>query len=84
MLNNASRHGRTDIIRAARDPVQVPTEPDIVRIIENSLCVCTLGHNCYVLTNVYGVELTVPYGASLIQWQNAANQLLEQAMNATP
>ena len=68
------------IVQSARDPVGVPTDPTIVAIAEKALCHLGLGINCFTLTNVYGIEVEVPYNASVEQWQNAANQLLEMAM----
>lgn len=69
------------VTRAAKDPVCVPTDPIIVGIAEKALCHLGLGTNCFTLTNVYGVEVEISYGASVEQWQNAANQLLERAMD---
>lgn len=71
------------VTRAAKDPVQIPTDPTIVAIAEKALCHLGLGPNCFTLTNVYGIEVEIPYGASVEQWQNAANKLLERAMDAT-
>lgn len=68
------------VIRAAKDPVQIPTDPVIVEIAAKALCHLGLGVNCFTLTNVYGIEVEVSYGASIEQWQNAANTLLEMAM----
>lgn len=69
------------VVGAAKDPVAIPTDPAIVDIAVKALCHLGLGINCFTLTNVYGIEIEIPYGASVEQWQNAANQLLERAMN---
>lgn len=71
------------IVNSAKDPVQVPTDPVIVEIAKKALCHLGLGTNCFTLTNVYGIEVEIPYGASVEQWQNAANTLLERAMDET-
>jgi hypothetical protein len=71
------------VTRAARDPVAIPTDPTIVGIAEKALCHLGLGTNCFTLTNVYGIETEVPYGASVEQWQAAADKLLKGAMDAT-
>lgn len=71
------------VTRAARDPVAVPTDPTIVAIAEKALCHLGLGTNCFTLTNVYGIEMEVSYGASVEQWQAAADKLLQGAMDAT-
>jgi hypothetical protein len=75
-----SMRGGFRVVRAAKDPVAVPTDPSIVAIAEKALCHLGLGVNCFTLTNVYGVEVEIPYGASVEQWQNAANALLEMAI----
>jgi hypothetical protein len=71
------------VIAAARDPVAIPTDPTIVAIAEKALCHLGLGTNCFTLTNVYGIEMEIPYGASVEQWQAAADKLLKGAMDAT-
>jgi hypothetical protein len=79
-LDSAMPRGRTDVVRAAKDPVAIPTEPAIVAVAEKALCRLGLGFQCFTLTNVYGIEVDVPYGSTVVEWQNAANQLLEMAM----
>lgn len=73
------KHG-VRVIRAAKDPVCVPTDPVIVAIAAKALCHLGLGVNCFTLTNVYGIEIGIPYGATVEQWQSAADRLLERAM----
>lgn len=74
----------TRVLCAAKDSVSLPTEPAVLAIIEKALCIPSLGHNCYVLTNVYGTEAEVPYGASLEQWEKIANDLLDKALREAP
>jgi hypothetical protein len=71
-------------IIAARDPIAIPTEPWVVAVAEKALCVISLGHNCYVLTNVYGDEATVPYEALQPEWERIAYGLLAKALRETP
>ena len=80
-LNGAGENDYKRVVRAARDAVQVPTEPAIAYIAEKALCKISLGVNCFILTNVYGAEAPVPYGASLEDWQRIATSLLNKAMN---
>lgn len=70
-------------VRAARDPVAIPTDPVIVEIAKKALCHLGLGTNCFTLTNVYGIEVEIPYNSSVEQWQAAADKLLKGAMDAT-
>lgn len=79
-LNGASSKGPTHVVRAARDPVSIPTEPAIVELAKRCLCILGLGSNCYTLTNVYGVTAEVPYGASVQEWTKIATGLLEAAI----
>lgn len=79
-LNASQSRGPSHIVRAARDPVSIPTEPAIVALAKRCLCVLGLGVNCYTLTNVYGVAADVPYGASTEEWRIIAEDLLKQAM----
>jgi hypothetical protein len=69
------------VIRAAKDPVTIPTDPMIVEIATNALCHLGLGHNCFTLTSVYGIEAEVPYGATVDEWQRIATRLLKGAMD---
>lgn len=84
-LNGGINGSREDdykrVVRAARDPVQVPTDPVIVEIATTNLCLLGLGVQCFTLTNVYGVERDVPYGASVEEWQRIAAELLQLAMD---
>lgn len=80
-LNGALPKGPKHIMRAAKDPVCIPTEPVIVQLAERCLCKLGLGVNCYTLTNMYGVTEDVPYGASVAEWTMIAEDLLEQAIN---
>lgn len=69
---------------AAIDSVMVPTEPEIVELAKRCLCIISLGVNCYNVTNVYGTQLTVKYGAMMPEWKSVCEELLEQAMNYEP
>lgn len=69
------------MVRAARDPVQVPTEPAIVDLLTKFLCVCTLGEDCYIVTGAGGGQRIVPYGAQLRSWEVATAELFLEAMN---
>jgi hypothetical protein len=71
---------RTTIIRAAKDPVRVPEDPEIVAIIQRCLCRVVLGEDCYVVTGVAGGQRTVRYGAPTSAWNEACDQLLQEAM----
>ena len=75
------KNGQGHVVRAARDPVQVPTDLVIVSIAELHLGRLGLGVQCFTLTNVYGVERDVPYGASVEEWQRIAAELLQLAMD---
>lgn len=66
------------------DRVAVPTEPTIVAICQKALCVVSLAHNCFILTNVYGDEAEVPYGALIPDWERIAYGLLAKALRETP
>lgn len=68
------------VIRAAKDPVQVPTDPVIVDIAKRALCHLGLGTNCFTLTNVYGLEVEVPYSATVEHWEAAAQKFLKTTM----
>lgn len=81
-LDGAGPRGPTSMVFAAKDPVMVPTEPAIVDGATKALCTIKVGTNEYVVTNVYGVQATVPFGAPVAQWQTVFDALLEQAMTA--
>jgi hypothetical protein len=66
------------------DRVRVPTEPCITALCEKALCVISVGHNCYILTNVYGDEAEVPFGALFPEWERIAYGLLAKALRETP
>ena len=68
------------VVRAAKDPVLVPTEPAIVELAKNCLCILGLGKDCYTLTSVYGVVREVPYDASFEDWTIIAERMLREAM----
>jgi hypothetical protein len=72
--------GRTEIIRAAKDPVKIPEEPEIVDLVERSLCRVSLGEDCYVVTGVAGGQRIVRYGAPFGDWTRVCNELLDEAM----
>jgi len=80
-LNATPPGGYKTVVRAARDPVQVPTDPVIVDIATRNLCHLGLGEDCFTLTNVYGIEAQVPYGANIEDWERIAAGLLKQAMD---
>ncbi len=71
------------IVFAAKDPVGIPTDPAVTKIVEKALCHVSLGHNCYVLTSVYGEMAEVPYGALLEDWERIAYGLLSKALART-
>jgi hypothetical protein len=79
-LDSGMPRGPKHIVLAAKDPVAIPTEPAIVEIAAKNLCVLGLGVQCFTLTNVYGIEVDVPYGATVAEWEAAARKLLEMAM----
>ncbi len=79
-LNGGGSRGPSYVVRAARDPISIPTEPGIVALAKRCLCVLGLGVQCYTLTNVYGVTESVPYDATLGDWTRIAEDLLAQAM----
>jgi hypothetical protein len=68
------------VVSAAKDPVGIPTDPAIVEIARQALCHLGLGTNCFTLTNVYGMEIEVPYGATVEQWRALANKFLKTTM----
>ena len=71
------------IVHAAKDPVQVPSEPWVVELAARCLCVLGKGHDCFTLTNVYGDVRTVPFDASREDWVTIAESLLKNAMETT-
>jgi len=73
--------GYKTVIRAAKDPISVPTDPAIVELATRNLCHLGLGEDCFTLTNVYGIEAKVPYGATAAEWEQAAAKLLSGAMS---
>lgn len=83
-LNGGNNGSREDdykrVVRAARDPVAVPTDPVIVEIATRNLCHLGLGVQCFTLTNVYGKERDVPYNATIQDWERIAGELLTLAM----
>jgi hypothetical protein len=83
-LDKASYKGPKNIALAARDPVMPPQDPTILAMAEKALCVVGLGVNCYVVKNVYEMEMNVEYGAPLEVWQAVFDQLLKQAMEYEP
>lgn len=79
-LDGGLRRGVKSIIQAARDPVQVPTEPAIVDLLAKFFCTCRLGEDCYIVSGAGGGERTVRYGAPLSDWETATADLFMEAM----
>jgi hypothetical protein len=73
--------GRTEVLRAAKDPVSVPQDLEIVAIIESSLCRVSLGEDCYVVTGVTGGQRVIRYGAPTSDWAATCKELLDEAIN---
>lgn len=72
--------GRTEIVRAAKDPVSVPQDPSICSIVERCLCRVAIGEDCYIVTGVSGAQRIVRYGAFLAEWETVCSELLAVAM----
>lgn len=83
-LDGGLPRGPTHIVYAAKDPVQVPTQPEIVEGAEKALCTIKVGVNEYVVTNVYGHMKAVPFGAPIESWDAVFSDLLKQAMDYVP
>jgi hypothetical protein len=79
-LDGGRERGAAYIVRAGKDPVRLPESLEIVDLLKRCLCTVKLGYNCYVVTNVYGDERDVPYGATLDEWQSTCEDLLRIAM----
>ncbi len=79
-VNGYSPNDYKRVVRAAKDPVAIPTDPIIVGIAERCLCHLGLGEDCFTLTNVYGVVREIPYGASVAEWTKIAEELLALAI----
>lgn len=75
--------GYKTVVRAARDPISIPTDPTIVALATKHLCHLGLDQEagCFTLTSVYGIVAQVPYGATLDEWETAAKILLKGAMS---
>jgi hypothetical protein len=81
-LDGGLAKGVTTVIKASREPVQPPTDPAYVLIIESCLCRVKMGQDCYVVTGITGDERTIPYGASFETWVRTCKALLEIAIKA--
>lgn len=57
------------------DEVQLPTEPAIVRLLEEHKCTVKLTHNAFELVNDRGDAMDIPYSATLAEWEEAVNFL---------
>ena len=79
-LDGGITRGRTNLIHAAKDPVQPPQEPAVVSLLARCLCICKVGHNEYVVKSAIGTEVGIPFGAPFAQWQAVCEQLLATAM----
>lgn len=79
-LTGGTSQGPLKIVRAARDPVKFPNDPTIMKIVDDAMCIGSLGENCYVIKNVYGHSRTLPYGASLEAWRLMTQELLDMAL----
>jgi hypothetical protein len=62
------------------DVLRLPDDPELVRMVADSMNFMRLGENCYVLRNVYNDERSVPYGASIEQWKAACKELMDIAL----
>lgn len=80
-VNGFREDDRKRVVRAAKDPVSIPTDPVIVEIAAKNLCHLGLGEQCFTLTNVYGVVREIPYGAPVEFWEKTALELLKAAMD---
>jgi hypothetical protein len=79
-LNGSRPRGPTQIVRAAFDPVMPPTEPVIVDLLRRCLLVCRVANSGFTITNQFGDEDVVDYGASVEQWTVKCETLLTKAM----
>lgn len=79
-LDGGRERGAAYIVRTGKDPVRLPESPEIVGLLKRCLCTVKLGYNCYVVTNVYGDERDVPYGATIADWTTTCEDLLRIAM----
>jgi hypothetical protein len=74
--------GRAVIVRAAKDPVQVPQDETILAVIKRCLCRVELGEDCYIVIGLVGTKRTVPYGAPMSTWEEVCEELLEEAIKS--
>ena len=70
------------IVKAAKDPVQPPQDPVYTNILQRCLCRCTIGADCYIVEGMTGDIRTVPYGATVEQWTEVCEELLELAVSS--
>ena len=79
-LNGGHSHGPTVVVRAARDPVQPPTDPVIVAILDKNLCTCDVFGGGWRIRNQFGDTYMIDYGASVAEWTSACEGLLRMAL----
>lgn len=74
--NSMGRAAATNVGRATKDSVQVPSEERYTKLLAESFCVAVVGDNCYVLQNMYEDSEVIPYGCVFEDWVAACERLL--------
>lgn len=52
-----------------------PQVPEILAALAENECTAKQGADCYEVVNKHGDAIELPYGSSVVDWQQAAKQL---------
>lgn len=81
-LDGGLPRGPATILKAAVDPVKVPTEPSIVAVIQRCLCKVEMGEDCWVVKGMTGDVETVSYNDPITRWVEVCERLLKKALDS--
>lgn len=76
--------GRTNIIKAAKDPVRPPEDPQWTDLLARCLCRVKIGEDCYIVTGMSGAERVIQYADPFSKWIETCEELLALAINENP
>lgn len=61
--------------RRPKDAVGIPEQPRIVEALAKWKCTAKVAHNVYDVINEYGDATEIPFGASIEEWEAAAEYM---------
>lgn len=72
--------GPSHVVRAARDAVRPPEDPEILALLKRTLCRAQLGVNCFEIVSVDDAITEIGYGATFEQWKKTCERILAESI----